>query len=181
MALTDKLTAIADAIRDKTGIGYKMSLEQMPPFIRSITDGSLGEYNIAMKYDYYDYMRTGYIYFTSVVAYPNFINYDAFDVVHMFFLEHASLTQWDNFANISKIQTITFEKGAELSDKAFDACTGLQEVTFEPSARHINSIDSTAFSGCNNLTAINVPWSEGEVANAPWGAVNATINYNYTN
>lgn len=25
---------------------------------------------------------------------------------------------------------------------------------------------------------INVPWSEGEVANAPWSANSATINYN---
>jgi hypothetical protein len=25
-----------------------------------------------------------------------------------------------------------------------------------------------------------VPWAEGAVANAPWGATNATINYNYT-
>jgi hypothetical protein len=32
---------------------------------------------------------------------------------------------------------------------------------------------------CNNLTIINVPWSSGTVANAPWGAYNATINYNY--
>ena len=30
------------------------------------------------------------------------------------------------------------------------------------------------------LTTINVPWSEGEVNYAPWGATNATINYNYT-
>lgn len=25
-----------------------------------------------------------------------------------------------------------------------------------------------------------VPWAEGAVTNAPWGATNATINYNYT-
>lgn len=30
------------------------------------------------------------------------------------------------------------------------------------------------------ITTINVPWAEGEVANAPWGATSATINYNYT-
>ena len=36
-----------------------------------------------------------------------------------------------------------------------------------------------AFIGCDNLTTINVPWSEGAVENAPWGATNATINYNY--
>jgi hypothetical protein len=32
----------------------------------------------------------------------------------------------------------------------------------------------------NVITTINVPWAEGEVENAPWGATNATINYNYT-
>ena len=39
---------------------------------------------------------------------------------------------------------------------------------------------STSVGTMKNLVTINVPWSEGEVANAPWGAVNATINYNYT-
>lgn len=31
-----------------------------------------------------------------------------------------------------------------------------------------------------NIKTINVPWAEGAVANAPWGATSATINYNYT-
>lgn len=39
-------------------------------------------------------------------------------------------------------------------------------------------IVADAFEGCTNLTTINVPWAEGAVANAPWGATNATINYN---
>ena len=39
---------------------------------------------------------------------------------------------------------------------------------------------SSAFDGCTNLTDIKVPWAEGAVANAPWGATNATITYNYT-
>ena len=50
-------------------------------------------------------------------------------------------------------------------------------ITFEGTP---TSISSAAFSGMSNLTTINVPWAEGEVANAPWGATNATINYNYT-
>ena len=41
------------------------------------------------------------------------------------------------------------------------------------------TISKTAFRYCDNLTTINVPWAEGAVANAPWGATNATINYNY--
>lgn len=39
------------------------------------------------------------------------------------------------------------------------------------------SIPANAFS--TSITTINVPWSEGDVANAPWGATTATINYNY--
>jgi hypothetical protein len=53
----------------------------------------------------------------------------------------------------------------------------LETVTFEGKP---TSIDSSAFTSCSKLTAINVPWAEGEVANAPWSASNATINYNYT-
>jgi hypothetical protein len=41
--------------------------------------------------------------------------------------------------------------------------------------------DSIGDNALSTLTGtINVPWAEGEVANAPWGATTATINYNYT-
>lgn len=60
---------------------------------------------------------------------------------------------------------------------AFYKCTSLTEITFEGTPY---SIESSAFNRCTNLLTINVPWAEGEVANAPWGATNATINYNYT-
>lgn len=61
-------------------------------------------------------------------------------------------------------------------NSAFQSCTGLTSITFEGKP---GTISSSVFSRCTNLTTINVPWSEGEVANAPWGATNATINYNY--
>ena len=41
-----------------------------------------------------------------------------------------------------------------------------------------SSINAIAFRNASNLADIYVPWSEGEVANAPWGATNATIHYN---
>lgn len=61
---------------------------------------------------------------------------------------------------------------------AFQNCKGIKKVTFEgiPTGK----ISASAFDGCTNLTVINVPWAEGAVPNAPWGAKNATINYNYT-
>ena len=64
-----------------------------------------------------------------------------------------------------------------ISGSAFQRCSGLTTITFEGTP---SSISSRAFYDCIHLTTINVPWSEGAVANAPWGATNATINYNYT-
>lgn len=63
--------------------------------------------------------------------------------------------------------------------RAFNDNPDLTVVTFEGKP-HSNSVNLSAFDACDNLTTINVPWSEGEVQNAPWGAINATINYNYT-
>ena len=41
-------------------------------------------------------------------------------------------------------------------------------------------ISGRAFWSQGNITDIYVPWSNGKVAGAPWGATNATIHYNYT-
>lgn len=57
---------------------------------------------------------------------------------------------------------------------AFASCGSLKSVRFMGSC---DMIQPTAFDLCNALTDIYVPWSEGAVANAPWGAVNATIHY----
>ena len=61
---------------------------------------------------------------------------------------------------------------------AFSGCAGLTEITFlgTPS----EAIFTSTFSSCPNLLTINVPWASGAKAGAPWGATNATINYNYT-
>jgi hypothetical protein len=63
-----------------------------------------------------------------------------------------------------------------LSAQAFRSCTSITEITFKGTPL---TIGTNAFIGCSNLTTINVPWAEGEVADAPWNATNATINYNY--
>lgn len=53
MALTNKLTAIADAIRTKTGKTDTMTLEQMVTEISSISvgTGEGGSSNITMSFD----------------------------------------------------------------------------------------------------------------------------------
>lgn len=58
---------------------------------------------------------------------------------------------------------------------AMYGCTNLTMVSFEGTP---NTIATAVFSNCNNLMHIYVPWAEGAVANAPWGATRATIHYN---
>ena len=82
------------------------------------------------------------------------------------------------FSGCTKLALTSLPSGlTSIGYYAFFQCTSLISITFtgKPTA-----ISSSAFEGCVNLTTINVPWAEGEVANAPWGATNATINYNYT-
>ena len=51
----------------------------------------------------------------------------------------------------------------------------LTEVYFR--SKVTGYIHNQCFGGNNNLRDIYVPWSQGEVPNAPWGAQNATIHY----
>lgn len=55
-----------------------------------------------------------------------------------------------------------------------NGCKILERVEFHSKPSKINS---QAFYNTPSLTDIYVPWAEGEVANAPWGATNATIHY----
>ena len=82
------------------------------------------------------------------------------------------------FADCTNLALTSLPSGiTSIGIYAFQSCTGLTSITFTGKPTTINS---AAFKGCTNLTTINVPWAEGEVANSPWGATNATINYNYT-
>lgn len=93
---------------------------------------------------------------------------------------------------------IGMEGVEELGEGSFSYCAALTSFTIPASVQVIRGdilqnanrvttvnfrgipryIDYSAFYGMSALTTINVPWAEGEVARAPWGANNATINYN---
>ena len=81
------------------------------------------------------------------------------------------------FFNCTNLALTSLPEGiTSIGHYAFGSCTNLKSLTFKGTP---TTISSSAFEYCNNLTTINVPWSEGAVSNAPWGATNATINYNY--
>lgn len=69
------------------------------------------------------------------------------------------------------------EKVTAINCMAFYNCLGLETLTIK--AKHL-TLTTDVFTLCSNLTTINVPWAEGEVEGAPWGATKAVINYNYT-
>ncbi len=68
---------------------------------------------------------------------------------------------------------LKLKKVTHLGLDCFYQCEKLKKVYFYKKA----TLDSTPFHNCSGITDIYVPWSEGEVANAPWGANNATIHY----
>ena len=62
----------------------------------------------------------------------------------------------------------------EIENKAFSGDTSLKSVTFLGT---LYRMYNAAFQGCTALTDIYVPWADGAVNGAPWGATNATIHY----
>jgi len=79
------------------------------------------------------------------------------------------------FENCTSITEITIPASVTQMLNAFQRCTGLKKITFKGKPTTLNSY---AFRYCTqNGLVINVPWAEGEVSGAPWGATNAIINY----
>lgn len=102
------------------------------------------------------------------------------------------------FDGCSSLQGFDFGKIAWLGDGAFQNCTSLPSELHFPALTHIGGY---VFYGCSQiqklyfqqrwdevpwtdpfsemegLTDVYVPWSEGELEGAPWGADSATIHY----
>ena len=86
-----------------------------------------------------------------------------------------SIGDWA-FQSCDSLTSITIPNSVtSIGSAAFASCTSLTSVVI---GGNITNMYKTAFRDCNNLTDIYVPWSEGEVSGAPWGATNATIHYN---
>lgn len=82
------------------------------------------------------------------------------------------------FFNCDSLTSVTIPNSVtSIGGSAFYWCDGLISVTI---GNGITSIAKDAFGSCKKLTTLNVSWPEGKVKGAPWGAKNATINYNYT-
>lgn len=84
------------------------------------------------------------------------------------------------FGMCTSLETAVIGKNlGQIIGGAFFSCTNLKTVTFRGKTRLQKSGGYYAFVGCTALTDIYVPWSEGEIEGAPWGAENATVHYNH--
>lgn len=198
MALTDKLIAIANAIRAKTGGTDQMTLDQMATAISGIS-GGVEEPYIKETYDTngnltsvelvgYSRIRDNAFYScsnltltslpSSVIAIGAYAFYNCSNLALTSLPNTVTTIKNRAFYNCYNLVLTSLPSSVTtIGSYAFQYCTGLVSLTFKGVP---NSVDSNVFSNCANLTTINVPWAEGAVANAPWGATNATINYNYT-
>ena len=159
MALTDKLTAIANAIRAKNGTTEKMTLEQMSEEISEISGGS-GSSDIGKLIDgsittldipngttkIRDYAFRGCTSLTSVTI-PD------------------SVTNIGNYAfsDCTRLTSVTIPNSVtSIEGSTFYSCTSLTSVTIPNS---VTSIAGSAFSNCTSLTSVTIPNSVTIIAN----------------
>ena len=199
MALTDKIKAIADAIRTKTGTTDVMTLDEMPAKISGMPSGAKEPY-IEETYDADGHITHIKMVGQTVVRPYEFAYLGAFLAQIDLPSNITSIGMWafvndislhltelpsgltvigaNAFNNCQGISITEIPSGVtSIAINAFIGCVGLTSIRFLGTP---TSIDENTFKGCTNLTSIKVPWSEGAVANAPWGATNATIIYNTT-
>lgn len=127
MALTDKLTAVANAIRVKTGKTEKMTLEQMSEEISEIS-GSSGNSN-------FDKLVDGSITTADVSSGTTKIR------------DYA-------FSHCKSLTSVTIPNSVtSIGSYAFYYCSGLTSVTIPNS---VTNIGSSAFFNCTGLTSITL-------------------------
>lgn len=82
------------------------------------------------------------------------------------------------FSSCTALLSVVIPKGVKtVNNYVFQYCSALKTVTFKGTP---SEMSNNVFYLTNALTDIFVPWAEGEVNRAPWGAKNATIHYGTT-
>lgn len=206
MSVNEKMTAIADAIRAKTGGTEALTLDQMAtaiggiqtgsnPLLEELTISENGEYtpgegmdgfskvvanvqaNSGLEEQYIRLMTRGGSYSdlcTFVV--PESITYigdnlfrEWYYCERVIFHDQFSRISANAFYYCGSLTELDFPPSlTSIGCNAFGGCSKITKVTF----RSKPTIHDSAFSACSGITEINVPWAEGEVAGAPWGATN---------
>ena len=197
MGLIDKLVAIGNGFRSSRGTTKEYTLDEMAVLAAEKTgggdDGSLKALiertatEITLPSDltkignhaFYYYDKQNFSSLPSgITTIGNYAFYSCTNLALTSLPAGVTSIGSSAFDSCTNLALTSLPAGlTSIGGAAFKKCNEMTELTFNGKP---TSIVGTAFQYCTNLLTINVPWAEGEVANAPWGATNATINYNYT-
>lgn len=155
MALTNKLSAIGDAIRAKTGKSEKLTLDSMVTEINSITTGGSGGGGTTPTLEEY---------FTGRIT--EYSNEDTTEIMRMHaFYNYTSLKRinlpnikrvGEGFLTLSGVTEIDFPKLESISDSSFcTACSYLQRCSI-PLAKSLDYQKGLSFSSCEKLTSLDI-------------------------
>lgn len=152
MALTNKLSAIGDAIRAKTGKADKLSLDQMPLEIASIVSGGGGG-DTAMEDGLVEGTITEYVNNrVTMVCTGAFRNRTHLKGVSM---EKCTKVQANAFESCEELSSVYFPSLVRIETRGFYKCNGIVEVT----PANFPKLESLAqsFNSCEGLKKIVLP------------------------
>ena len=196
MSVKSKLTAIADAIRARSGKTFSMSIEEMISIVSSIrpteTVATSGLITRSLK---------TYVVPSGVTSIGDCAFYSCSSLTSITIPSSITSIGERAFSICSSLTSITIPSSVtSIGERAFYFCTSLTSITIPNSVTSIGdsafvncrsltsitipssvtSIGDSAFLGCDSLTDIYCGFAENAVSGAPWGAPNtATIHYNY--
>lgn len=162
MALIEKITAVADAIRAKTGNSAAMTLDGMAEAVEGIQTGGSGD-----GYDVVDAIIDGSI--TEISSNVESIAEYAFHRHTMLTdveFPRATLVRGYAFTRCTNLKTVYLPSVINIGTYAFQNCESLTEVYF-PSA---TTVEASAFTNCSQLKTANLPSLESIASSAFYGS-----------
>lgn len=152
MALTDKLTAIGDAIRSKTGGSELLTLDEMPQEIQGIQTGGGGGADTGLADSIVDGTITSYSSDIQTLRASAFAYCAKLTSVS---LPNVTSIPGDAFSYCTKLASCDFPKVKTIAGSyTFTSCLSLEKIIF-PSLTDIS--DMGIWTGCKSTLALILP------------------------
>ena len=146
MALTEKLTAVADAIRGKTGKSETLTLEQMATEITGIETGGGDTLSALWNRENESYSND------KVTRVPPYAFYYDAKVKSVSFPSATSIEQ-SAFDMAENLSSVNIPKAKTIGNRAFASTKILTEANFP----EVGTIGQRVFNSCRSLVNVNIP------------------------
>lgn len=166
MALIDKLTALGDAIRNKTGKTEKLTLDQMAAEIADIqTGGNDDQASVARAIvdrtitEFSDDVLTT----VGSNAFYSCNNLISVSIPKVTYIGTAAFTScW-------KLRSISLPSVENIGNSGFSSCSSLTSVSI-PKVTYINR---SVFSSCSSLTSVTLPTTPPTIQSNSFSGINS--------